>query len=317
MPPAVDRLSVEDLRELFEFLRGKDYRWEPLTPDDLLKQRRASESYSAIHQAFGLGLPPQRASLEAEGLSSTLLDSLLRLPRLPAISRLAQTFVIHDFWPPLAGQEKNHAHFGPESLRLSKSARERIERGGPALKVLDLGCSSGGLLLQWLEYQPQASLVGLDISNSAIELAKTAALAQRISDERARLITAKIDASTRLPEAQDADLVLFNPPMVQPEPGVAWPHRDGGHLGIELPLLFLKFARLHLKEQGQVLCLITNPVVHGRGLFWDELKKLQEWKILDRRLFNPFFNQATARKRHHEDDHIQQIELWGLHLIRN
>jgi SAM-dependent methyltransferase len=308
--------SVNDLRELFEYLRSVDYHWEPLTPDELLKLRKTPEAFSPLHQVFGLGLPAQSAELELEGFPSGLLLVLEgSIGRLPAISRLSETFVAHDFWPPQPGRQKEYAHFGPESLHLGRFARERILRNGPAWKVLDLGCSSGGLALQWLEYQPQSTLLGIDLSEGAVELGSAAILAQGIPSNRLQLLARKIEGSRMIPEAEEADLVLFNPPMVHPEPGVDWPHRDGGHLGIELPLTFLKFASRHLKPGGQVLCLVTNPIVHGRGLFWDELKKQSgSWRILEKRLLNPFFNQAAARKRHHADDHIQQIELWALHL---
>lgn len=308
--------SVADLRELFEYLRSVDYQWEPLTPDENLRQRRAPESYSALHQTFGLGLAPNPRALENEGFPLGLLLQLQgSLGRIPAISRLNEAFVAHDFWPPKPGQQKDFAHFGPESLKLAKYARERIPRDAPPWKVLDLGCSSGGLALQWMEYQPQSRIFGFDISEGAIALGTASALAQGIPAERLRLSVQKIDPSRHTPDAKDADLVLFNPPMIHPEPGVDWPHRDGGTFGIQLPLAFLRFSTQHLKPGGQVVCLVTNPVVNGRGLFWDEFKKHgRNWQLLDKRLLNPFFNHAAARKRGYAEDSIEQIELWAIHL---
>lgn len=312
--PAADR--VESLRVLFEFLRSTDYRWEPLTPDELLRQRRAPESYSAIHRTFGLGLEPTPALL-AEGVSASLLAALQSRGPLPVVSRLAELFVLHDPWPPRAGQAAHYAHFGPESLHLAEYARSRIARGGPGGKVLDLGCASGGLTLQWLEYQPQCQLLGFDLSEGAVELGRAAAQAQGIPTEKLALFAQALGPTTRIAAAQEADLVLFNPPMVHPEPGVVWPHRDGGRYGIELPLLFFRFAAQHLRPGGQLICLVTNPIVHGRGRFFDELKKQVAWRILDRQLLTPVFNQAAARKRHHADDSIQNIELWAIHAQLN
>jgi hypothetical protein len=102
--------------------------------------------------------------------------------------------------------------------------------------------------------------------------------------------------------------------MVIPEPGFIAPHRDGGALGMELPLLFLKTAVRVLRPGGRVYCLATNPIRGGQGLFFEELKRLS-LKITDKDCLEPAFNQNVARKRAHGDAGVDRVELWALEFV--
>ena len=82
---------------------------------------------------------------------------------------------------------------------------------------------------------------------------------------------------------------------------------------MELPLRFIDFAIRNLAPGGCLYCLATNPLVGGRGLFFDELKAMSV-KITDQQLLDPVFNQSVARKRGHDAAGVERIELWALEL---
>jgi hypothetical protein len=107
--------------------------------------------------------------------------------------------------------------------------------------------------------------------------------------------------------------MVFNPPMVIPESGIQYPHRDGGTLGIEIPLLFMDFAQDHLKPGGSVLCLSTNPIVNGQGKYFEAMKARKNFELVAQKTLHPYFNQNVARKRKHDEHDVERIELLALH----
>ena len=116
-----------------------------------------------------------------------------------------------------------------------------------------------------------------------------------------------------LASADEWDVAVFNPPMAVPNPGGPRPHRDGGNLGVELPLRFLSFAKRHLRAKGEVFCLVTSPIVDGRSIFFDQMDSAQ-WDSLEKRRLNPSFNQSLYRKQRYSELSIERVELWYLHL---
>ena len=177
--------------------------------------------------------------------------------------------------------------------------------------VLDLGSGSG---VQAFEIAPLARRVlGLESSLQAVEWARAAAQAQgfaNVSFEQAPIGESRAE---KLVSNHSWDIAVFNPPMAVPSPGSPREHRDGGRLGIELPLRFLDFSRRHLCAKGEVFCLTTNPIIEGRSDFFENLDPSQ-WLTLEKRRLNPSFNQSLYRKQKYSELGIERVELWYLHL---
>jgi SAM-dependent methyltransferase len=318
------------LKNLFAALDAAGYSAEPLTPDRLQKARAAAKSgaapATALLRRFQLGLDDVSAEdLGTEGLSPEILAALPALEAqwgpfvvsraAPAAQASVPPFVLHTPWPPVAERAHHYAHFGAESYALARFMTERNERWNQARQVLDLGCASGAVGFFAANALPQARIQGVDICENALEMGRAAADAQGLRP-RMEFLAATLTAEPSIPPPlHAADLVVFNPPMVMADPGFAAPHRDGGHLGLELPLLFAKVASRHLRPQGHIYCLATNPIRGGRSLFFDELKSLPV-KITDQRCLDDAFNQNVARKRGHEAAGIDRVELWALELSR-
>jgi SAM-dependent methyltransferase len=316
------------LRLLFHTLREAGYDWHPQTPDRLVNFRKDPAPFRPLIQWLGLGLAVRESEIMADGITPGIMkvlrdqgfaaDAPFEAAAEPpcksamAVSVEGDVFVVHDHWPPDPAREGGYVHYGPESEWLARALHRDLE-GFIGKRVLDLGCGSGALAFEIGGVADE--VLGLDVSERAIEWSRATAKANGVPNIRFEVASVGTPASDELAGGAEWDSVVMNPPMIVPEPGAPQGHRDGGELGIELPLRFLDFARRHLREGGEVITLATNPIVGGKGLFFDRIGG-GSWEIMEKRCLNSHFNQNVARKRGHDELGIERIELWFLHLKR-
>jgi SAM-dependent methyltransferase len=310
-------LRPETLRRFFENLREAGYTWQAQTPDRLLSFRRAPGPFSPLVRWLGLGLVVSEESLIEDGLKVNVLKSLRdegffqhEKPSEMAVSGLGEHYIIHDHWPPSDKLVGGYVHYAAESEWLARACTRDLE-AFLGRRVLDLGCSSGALAFEIGAVAEQ--VLGLDISERAITWGRVSAEALGLPNVRFEQVAVGSPQAEALVSQTKWDVVISNPPMVIPSKDGALPHRDGGALGIELPLMFLEFAHRHLRTGGEVLMLATNPLVHGRGAFFEKFDR-KKWDVLEKRCVHPQFNQSVARKQNYADQGIQNVELYFLHL---
>jgi release factor glutamine methyltransferase len=89
------------------------------------------------------------------------------------------------------------------------AGREPSDAPGQVMRVLDLGTGSGCLLLALLHELPDAWGVGVDISESALEVARENAVRHQLDDRSAFVCADWADAL-----AGPFDLVVGNPPYI-------------------------------------------------------------------------------------------------------
>lgn len=319
------------MRLLFALLRSAGYEWQPQTPDLLLKFRKNPFAFRALSKFFGLGLPLSWRNLLDDGLSERALDLLINEKFLVpasttnsseeilfkstmAVSGSGEIFIVHDHWPPNQSLEGGYVHYGAESAWLSRACNRDLE-GFIGKRILDLGCSSGALALEVVGVAE--TVLGLDISERAIywgNILKAAHGIRSMKLECAAIGSKEADHIVSV--SGEWDTAIMNPPMVIPSHEASYPHRDGGKLGIEFPLLFLDFSYRHLRQGGEVLTLVTNPIIKGKPAFFDAFDKTR-WEFIEKRCLHPHFNQSVARKQGYFDQGITNIELWFLHLKKH
>lgn len=229
-----------------------------------------------------------------------------------AISGTGEVFVAHDHWPPDSQRSGGYVHYAAESAWLARALLRDLE-GFIDKRVLDLGCSSGALMFEIGAVASEA--LGLDISARAIEWARLNSAALGFKNLRFEVAAVGSQKAEDLVKVKTWDIAVANPPMVVPARDAVYPHRDGGKLGIELPLLFLEFAHRHLREGGEMITLATNPIVNGKAAFFEKLDR-RKWDFVEKRCLHTHFNQSVARKQGYAELGIQNIELWFLHLIK-
>ncbi len=301
-------------REIFSVLERADYQWKPAKPERLLEYRKSGEAFPTLQRFFGLGLEVGIQDLMGEGFSSQLAQEAIDL--YPAISRNEHVFIPHAHWPAKPGMD--YVYLGEESYELLKLIGERTS-GFEGLKnanVLDLGSGSGALLLFMASLQGKSLLakgLGIDISKKAVDWSQAAARAQGLDPISFQAAAIGSPEAEAFAHGTLWDFAILNPPFAIPTENEARPHRDGGELGIELPLLFLQYAFRHLKPGGQVFCLATNPIVQGKSAFFDRMNR-SGWKFLDKKCLHDQFNHSLYRKERYAERGIQRVELWFLHL---
>lgn len=324
------KVDAPKLRVLFESLRAAGFEWQPQSPDRLLGLRKNPDPFRPLVRFFALGNPVTRDDLTSDGLPDAVFslleqnglisrlsdDGIASASPLPlykslmAIGGANDVYVVHDHWPPDAARAGGYVHYAAESAWLARALNRDLE-GFIDKRVLDLGCSSGALSFEVGAVARE--VLGLDISTRAIEWARETARALGFRNMRFEAAGIGDRAADRAAEGELWDFAIMNPPMVVPARDAAYPHRDGGRLGIELPLLFLDFCQRHLKTGGEVQMLATNPIVRGRPEFFGRLNRAR-WEVVEKRLLHSHFNQEVARKQGYAEQGIERIELWFLHL---
>jgi release factor glutamine methyltransferase len=168
--------------------------------------------------------------------------------------------------------------------------------------IVDLGAGSGCLGLSILSQLPSASLLALDVSAHALEVARANAVALGLS-EKARFL--ELDASSALSsgtslsavERERVDVIVANPPYIDPtdprleeqvkrfEPALAL---FGGKNGLEAPRAWLKAWSGALAERSIFLMEIgmdqgpaMKEAFESSGVF-SEVTVLKDLAGLDR-----------------------------------
>lgn len=296
-------------REIFSVLERADYQWTPAKPERLLEYRKTAEAFPPLQRFFGLGAEVTAQELIDDGFSPQLAQEALDL--YPAISRNEHVFIPHAHWPAKPGMD--YVYLGEESYELLRLIGERTDHFEKlkGTHVLDLGSGSGALLLYLGSRMAQG--LGMDISRKAVEWSQAAARAQgldRLSFHTCAIGTPEAEALTH---GTKWNFAILNPPFAIPTETESRPHRDGGALGIELPLLFLQYAARNLGAGGEVFTLATNPIVQGRPAFFDRLDR-EAFKIVEKKCLHDQFNHSLYRKERYAERGIQRVELWFLHL---
>ena len=149
----------------------------------------------------------------------------------------------------------------PETERLVELALERIGTA-PGLRIADLGTGSGAIALALAHERPQAQVIAVDVSEGALEVARTNAHALRLNNVEFRY------GDWLQPLAGERfDLIASNPPYIalgdahldalryEPEPALS-----SGHDGLDAIRTIVRDAPAHLRARGWLL------LEHG----WDQ-----------------------------------------------
>ena len=292
-------------QKLFNWLEGRSYYNFPQNPGQLKKHRKESVLQSVEMKLFGLGQTIKVSEFQSLNFPKDLYSLLEFNPTgvkslYSVSSNLDGTFLAHSHWPP-PKDSKEYIHLGPESFFL---VREINKISYPLNNTLDLG-SGVGVLTEALAKKSQKAF-GLDLSVKAVALAQSLSIHKNV--EYLNLAIGSKEAKTWVDKQKSFDLIVSNPPLAVPGESEMI-HRDGGGYGIEIPKLFCSFAYDNLSAQGELWILIGNPLVHGKWLFYEYLKKETPWQIKEQKIVEEYFNQGQREKHGYDKMAIEKIDL--------
>ena len=183
----------------------------------------------------------------------------------------------------------------PETEQMAERIRGRLE--SPPARIVDLGTGSGALALCLAMIYPEATVLGVDASPDALEVARSNAEAAALTG---RVHFARSDWFESIPDAERFDLIVSNPPYLSEEewasaapevrihePKVALVGSDGGYGDLER---ILETSRDRL-EPGGHLVLETGIDQHARlmavaeSLGYPVIESLRDWSDRDRFLW--------------------------------
>ncbi len=293
-------LNKIELEEVFNLLKSAGYYFQPQSPNSILRMRKQPEIETELIKVFGLNRLDGLNRLE---LKKETKEKILNEP-FSVTCGLSGEYFVHSHWPPQKENAQNYIHIGPETYFLANQIIDSTENFE---NVIDLGCSSG--VLAFSISKKAKYIFGLDLSQNAIQTANL--LKEIYNVNNVDFAQHKIEKNEVInPKYKGKfDLAVFNPPLAIPEEGNSFPHRDGGNLGIEMPLMFIDYAAQALKPNGQMWFLIANPIVGGKKQFDIELSKRNKLKVIESSVIEKHFNQAVFKAHKYESLGIERIEL--------
>ena len=147
-----------------------------------------------------------------------------------------------------------------------------------SLKFLDIGTGSGCILISILLERPKSTGIGIDISPSAIKVAKFNAKMQQLKN-RIKFINSDVDKFF----AYKYDVIVSNPPYINKfnlknlqkdvkdyEPKIAL---DGGLNGISMIKKVIEKSSILIKKNGNLVLEIDNQILR------ESKKLLKEYKF--------------------------------------
>ncbi len=147
-----------------------------------------------------------------------------------------------------------------------------------SFKFLDIGTGSGCILISILLERPKSTGIGIDISSSAIKVAKFNAKMQQLKN-RIKFINSDVDKFF----AYKYDIIVSNPPYINKfnlknlqkdvkdyEPKIAL---DGGLNGISMIKKVIEKSSILIKKNGNLVLEIDNQILR------ESIKLLKEYKF--------------------------------------
>lgn len=253
---------VDDLIELGNYLRAKNYDFTavtPLTHERVLTRSAAPRHIASLRDMFGWN---RFFSAEAaEALPAALFDRLQHQDLIrPSgadfratvrFATIGDRLYLHDGYPTVADDA---VFFGPDTYRFV-NAIERSLRPCPTL--VDIGCGSGAGGLEALVRQRAQRVVLTDISARALEFAR---VNTALAGQENHVEFHHGDLMAALDVQPDA--IIANPPYLVDHHQRLY-RNGGGDLGLGLALRILRQALERLRPGGQLLLYTGAPVRAG------------------------------------------------------
>lgn len=183
----------------------------------------------------------------------------------------------------------------PETEHLVEYVLEHVKEnagtaGEEALRLLEIGTGSGNLCIALAMHLPQAQIVSLDVSSSAIAVAMKNLRGYPDCSERIRLVQGDLLEGLH-PERARFHLIVSNPPYV---PAESWDHLapevreyeprtalDGGPGGTEILQRIMRDAARFLLPDGTLVLEIGEDQAEAMACAAEETGHYRQSRVLE------------------------------------
>ncbi|MEZ5757666.1 MAG: peptide chain release factor N(5)-glutamine methyltransferase [Emcibacteraceae bacterium] len=142
---------------------------------------------------------------------SDYADLMNLVKRRMAREPLSQIFGEKEFWSRTFKVTRDTLTPRPDSETLIEAALNKLEDKNKKYRILDLGTGTGCLLLTLLDELPNATGLGIDISEKALTVARENAINLNLSQRSEFLISNWTD---NIEKSEKFDLIISNPPYI-------------------------------------------------------------------------------------------------------
>ena len=247
---------------LGRLLRSEGYHFVAVTPATHALIAARDREAETLRDVFGWNLPFQpgilpRRALDLLEAANAVEQRGNRLHSRVRFASLDDLLFVHSAFPTAA---RDAVFFGPDTYRFARMLRALP--AAPGARVIDVGAGSGaGGIYLWRRAEGRIALALGDINPRALRFARINATLNGATDVR----IAESDVFDGI--AGEADLIVANPPfMVDPTHRM---YRDGGALGIALPLRILADGLARLADGGTLALYTGAPIVEGRDMLFE------------------------------------------------
>lgn len=264
------------LVRLGRMLRAEGYAFSTVTPATQARVNSRVENAVASDLAgvFGWSRPFAPDAISADIIAAMEKANILEIDGAlyrssVRFSSLENLLFVHSAYP---STPADSVFFGPDTVRFVRLIHARLSTSAqPVKRAADIGCGAGPGGIVIARARPFASVINLDINETALRFASVNAALNEVPNVEASRsdILRDIDG--------EFDLIVSNPPYLIDPRMRAYRH-GGGNTGEGLSLDILKQAVPRLSAHGSLILYTGSAIKDGRDDFKTAcLDFLGEW----------------------------------------
>lgn len=306
---AAMRRERDALFSLGRMLEAQGYAFVTPTPSTHARVVARKLVAEDLRDVFGWNLPfepsllPSRMRELLVEARACELDGSGRLRSTVRFSTLGRHLFAHSAYPTVSADS---VFFGPDTYRFCAFVARHAPR---ARYVVDVGAGTGAGGIIAAEAISAERLVLTDVNPRALAFAEINARLAGVSAElRGGDLLAEVDGAP--------DLVIANPPYLRDSTARAYRH-GGGRFGEAISVRLVREAAARLAEGGTLLLYTGAPIVDGRDVFFDAIRKdLEGFDVHYEELDPDVFGETLDEPGYEGVERIAAVGLWARRAAR-
>lgn len=298
------------LLALLEALQARGYAFVAPTPETHRIVWRRPAPRRGLREVFGWSLAFGPNDLDPEIVRLMSAGGVLARRGRRFVSRVRASTVhgrlfLHSAFPPKA---KDAVFLGPDTYRFADFIRRELVGASGVRSLVDIGAGAGVGAVVAAGCCPGAQVIGTDINNRAVHLA-------RINAAHAGVRLDCVETSGLDAVGGPLDLVVSNPPYIGDSSGQTYSD-GGGMLGAQLSFDWAAAAAERLSPGGRLLLYTGSAIVDGEDRFRSALAEMLDAAGCDLRYAELDPDVFGAQLKHPAYRAVERIAAVGAVAVR-